>query len=304
MSKTLIGMVTFGNLEFTQLAVREIRRTTAAAVDLALVVGKPGDQATAAWCRQEGLVHWCHGVNMGFPASINDLYDHAWRGPGGYDYLVICGNDVVPYPGAIDALIEEADRGEFAWVASSQFDVASLCSAYPEQRRWFEGSSYLFRDFDQRPWDAHAARVPRAREVVPHVIADVHNLCLYHRSVADAIGYIDVNFFPAYFSDNDYCVRGHRAGVKACQLRHSAYFHFWSRTIHQGSGGSTHRYFDLNQEYYRAKWGGLVNDEHYALPFGGRPWALGNGVTLPGALKINDRSDEYRIVEYWRERGR
>jgi hypothetical protein len=128
----------------------------------------------------------------------------------------------------------------------------------------------------------------------------VRNLCLFKRSVAEKIGYADANFWPGgYFEDNDYCKRARMAGVKACGLAHSAYFHFWSRTIHQEGGSTTGTTFDRNGEFYGVKWGGPFDHERYAEPFDGKPYLLDGWIAQRPSLRISDRKNEGAIVEYW-----
>jgi GT2 family glycosyltransferase len=313
-TNTLIGIVTFGNIEFTKLTINSIRETTRNPVDFYVIVGKPEDAETEAWLRFEGIPCLRHQVNRGFPASLNDIYDWAWKHHD-YEHLIIAGNDIVPLMNGevgvngVDALIDLAKDSDWEWIASSQYDVRSLIRDHPEQAKYFEGPNCVFKDFTSRPWEVH--KDFRSFFVEEHSIRDVHNLCLYKKSVMDRIGYIDVNFFPAYFSDNDYCVRGTIAGVKACTLPHSAYFHFWSRTIHQGSGGSTDRHCENNARFYRTKWGGMPGGrEKWRVPFDGKDHCLNEGaspadmIVLPASLKIEDRRDELRIVEHWKEVAR
>jgi hypothetical protein len=140
----------------------------------------------------------------------------------------------------------------------------------------------------------------------------VRNLCLFKRSVFEKLGYADVNFWPGgYFEDNDYCARALRAGVKTCALRHSVYFHFWSRTIHQGGrAGSFHaRTFDACRQFYETKWGGNFKAEKWDVPFDGKTYSIGREgserdwqvAQLPASLRIDSRRDEAAIIDYWRE---
>lgn len=282
--KIALGMVTFGNLPFTQLALNEIRRTTRHPLDLCVIVGQPGDTATETWLRSERIPHLVHERNLGFPASINDIYDAVFRGPPEQrsDALILAGNDIVPYPNAVDALIECAETTDWEWICSSQLDARSLVQFHPEAGRYFEGATFRFTDFTARPWELHSDVRPPSIEA--GALRDVRNLCLFKRSVFDALGYADVNFWPGgYFEDNDYCVRAHRAGVRACTLPHSAYFHFWSRTIHQGNGSTTSTHFNRNAAYYAQKWGGPVDAETRR----DTPWFIGS------------RAGETQAIQYW-----
>lgn len=299
--KTLLGMVTFGNLPFTKLAIDEIRRTTQAPLDILVVIGNPDDTETLPWCQEQGILYVKHFANLGFPVSINDIYDRAF---GPYEALILAGNDIVPYPGAIDALIETAERTDWEWICSTQFDSKSLVAHYPEEAGKYFEAEMEFTDFAARPWDLHAAHVASAPVAIePHQFKDVRNLTLFKRSVFEQIGYADVNFWPGgYFEDNDYARRAVNAGLRGCGLPHSVYFHFWSRTIHQGphrENTRRHVQFQRNEIFYRTKWGGSFASEAYALPFGGAPFALPPDLILPSTIKIPDRLQEAAIISYW-----
>lgn len=306
MKKTLIGIVTFGNLPFTRLAIREIRATVTEPYELFVVVGKPDDIETRRFVAGAQIEHTFHRDNMGFPASINDIYDRAWR-EGDFDNLILMGNDVVPYPGAIDSMIRLANDSPWEWICSSQFDSKSLVARYPEAAPFFRGDNLIFEDFEARPWDlhmeAHAAEMRGGRDIIEEgCIKDVRNLCLFKRSVFSKLGYADVNFWPGgYFEDNDYCHRALKAGIAACGLPRSAYFHFWSRTIHQGEGKTANDfYFQRNSSFYQTKWGGPFGNEKHALPFGGEPYRSPAGVMLDPELAIHLRTRETPIIAYWR----
>jgi hypothetical protein len=102
-------------------------------------------------------------------------------------------------------------------------------------------------------------------------------LCVYNPKVYEAIGGYDTNF-AAYFSDNDYFRRMELAGWS----RHNSGIevgHVGSQTINSDPylrhlNGVT---FPLYREYYRAKWGGTVDEEQFTHPFGVLPkeWKLG-----------------------------
>lgn len=300
---TLIGIVTFGNLPFTKLTVRSIRETVVKyPYDIFCVVGKPEDQETKEWLEAEGIPHVVHDYNWGFPYSVNDIYDYAWK-ENDYANLVIIGNDVIPYPYAIDSLIHIAETTDYEWVCSKQYDVKGLVKDYPQTERYFRGTNLVFEDFESRPWEVFKGYSDQVVVDDRTGLSDVHNLALFKRSIFDKVGYIDVNFYPAYYEDNDYVRRAIRAGVKSCTADNSYYFHFWSRTIHQGSGGSNNRYFTLNRNFYIIKWGGDFGEEKYEVPFNGRKYMLAPGFELEPVLYLKDRSQEQDIARIWKSKG-
>lgn len=296
MSKTLVGISTFGNFDFTRLAVRSIKETSVSDVDICLVVGNPDDKETIGV--GDGKLHHLiiHSRNEGFPVAINDIYDTAWK-HNDYDYCVIMGNDVVAYPGCIDGMIAMAETGRFDMVCATQIDVQGLVAAHPYAAQYFHGPNYVFNDFDARPWELHTLRTEYGEE--PGAMKDIRNMALFTKGAFIKLGYCDVNYWPnGYFEDNCTARRGVLSGLNVVGAPHCEFFHFWSRTIHQGPSRKNHEYFRRNEEYYRRKWGGDWTQEKFTVPFNGKPYRIG-GVELEPTLHIGHRRNEEAIVNYW-----
>lgn len=284
--KTLVGIVTFGNYKFTELTINSIRETTKNKVDFFLIVGKPGDVETInligeQFSKYKDIHSKVHQENMGFPYSLNDIYDYAWK-ENDYDYLIIAGNDIVAFPETIDTLINVADTTDYEVISALQYDVRSLVKSFPETKPYFYGDSYIFTDFTAKPWEALIVKEDQVR-IADMQMYDIQNLCLYKKSVMDSIGYTDVNFYPAYYIDNDYARRIVNAGIRCCTVVTARFFHFWSRTIKQGSGGSTAHYFENNRQYYIDKWGDDFGRETKEAP-----------------ILIDSRDGEVDIIRKWR----
>lgn len=303
--KTLIGIVSYGNIDFLKLALRGIRETVTKPVDIAVVVARPGDVPMVEYLHGLGGIHVIINLfNKGFCGSLNDIYDHAFVN-GDYDAVIIMGNDVIPYPYAIDRMIECGETTKHEWIAASQYDVKSLCRDYPEAMQFFEGENYKFKDFDSRPWDLHLASAIKAENrIMESARADVQNLTLFKRAVFEMLGYFDVNYYSGgYFSDNDYCRCADLLNVPGCTLSGAGFFHFWSRTIHEGNKANTDQLFRRNQTYYGTKWGGPVGHEKFTIPFNGIPRMLAPDVPVPNTLKIATREHEVAQINCWREKS-
>jgi GT2 family glycosyltransferase len=279
-NKTVLAFVTFGGTEFTKLLVESVKKTTDK-VDMFAIVGKVDDNATVEYLESEGIPFIKHSANFGFPVGINDIYDYAWK-TNAYEYLILAGNDVVCYNYCINSLIKQAEITDYEVISAKQYDVRNLITDFPETKREFAGDDFVIRDFSERPWDRFTD-YSEEEKVEDMQLFDIQNLCLYKKSVFDKIGYTDANYFPAYFVDNDYALRMARAGIKYCSLSNARFFHFWSRVLKQGTGGSTPHFFENNRAYYMWKWGGPLNHE----------------LKNPD-LGIFDRDYEYKVVEFWK----
>lgn len=299
---TLIGIVSFGNLEFTKMAIESIEETVTESYMIYVVVGKPGDLETKEWLSSKGIFHIVHEKNMGFPSSVNDIYDFAWK-RNNFDNLVIMGNDVIALPYAIDSLIRVANTTEYIWISASEVDVRTFCFLRPEAKKYFSSGDFIFIDFSARPWKEFPLEVSSEIFVNSDIsLRDCHNLSIFKRDIFDRLGYIDVNFYPAYYEDNDFVRRAileETIKDRSSFLENAKYFHFWSRTIKQETGGSTDKFFRNNGKFYTTKWGDLFGDEIYTLPFNGKSYELSSGLFLPSVINITSREDEEKIVDYW-----
>lgn len=296
MPKVLVGMVTFGNLKYTIMSLNALRDHTSLPFDLLVISGKKND-GTEKFCESEEIDCKLHSVNWGFPRGINDIYEYAWIS-NDYDYVVIIGNDVLTYPNSIDALINLADNSDYEWIAGVEhMTPAQLVKKYPKYSEHFQGGKYNLKGETFTGWKE--VKVPRSNKITDlknhSITGDSHNLCLFKKSLFDKIGYVDVNFYPAYFEDNDYSRRAKLSNIKMARYSGAPYFHFWSRTIHEGGMASINdKYFPLNKKYYIRKWGGEPGKEKWNTPFNGRVSGYAS------EIKVGDRELEERVINGWR----
>lgn len=293
MSKTLVGICAYGGLRFLEMGLAALREQSG--FDTRVIVAKPEDGEMVEHLNKMGVYHHWHTKNLGFAASVNDLYEEAFA-HGDYDNLIIMGNDVIPMPGAVEVMIRCADTTDYEMVCGSEFNARFLYDHYPEARKFFQGENLVFTDWGARPWLLHQ---DHQTGVEPDTRKDIRNLTLFKRSSFEKVGYADVNFWPnGYFEDNDYGRRCDLLKVKACGLKEAAFFHFTSRTIHQNASRDHGKYFDRNRAYYVDKWHGPPGSEKLSAPFGGGPYRLGD-TEVPCDMKISTREHEAACIEHW-----
>lgn len=262
------------------------------------------------YLRGKQIITLKHDQNFGFPSCVNSLYDLAFDAShyqefnwfhegklGTYDNLIIMGNDVVPMPRTIEAMIHCADTTDYEMVCGSEFNARFLYDQYPAARKFFHGDNLIFNDWGARPWLLHK---DGQAGVQPDTRKDIRNLTLFKRSSFEKVGYDDVNFWPnGYFADNDYGRRCDLLGVSACGLKEAAFFHFQSRTIQQGEARDHGGYFNRNRMFYTHKWHGTPGEEKLATPFGSGPYHLGDGTEVPCDMKISSREHEQACINFW-----
>lgn len=283
-----VGMVTYGNLKYTKITYSSLHRNSNIDIDLVIVIGKPDDKETLEWAIDNSIPYILHDKNKGFPVSVNDIYDLFWGGKSELPLLII-GNDVVVYPGAVDELYKYFTLTGADWISASELCTPEEYSKnFPAYRKFFTDKFELRDGVDYKdlissyPSDGGNEVINLTFE---KKIGDSHNLCLFSRKLFDTLGYIDVNFFPAYFEDNDYGRRAILSGkLKMVRLEYAHYFHFWSRTIYEENMKVTNdRLFPMNKAYYIWKWGGEPGEE-----------------TKEGNISIFNRNSEDMIINYWR----
>lgn len=284
MSKTLVGICAYGGIKFLEMGLAALREQKG--FDVFVIIAKPGDDEMVDRMDHLSIPYYVHSENRGFAAAINDMYNQAFA-HGDYDNLIIMGNDVVPMPGAVEAMIRCADTTDYEMVCGSEFNAKFLVEQYPEARKFFHGDNLIFQDWGARPWLLHR---DGQIGVEPDTRKDIRNLTLFKRSSFEKVGYADVSFWPnGYFEDNDYGRRCDLLQIKACGLKEAAFFHFTSRTIHQNVSRDHGGYFNRNREHYVAKWGGSPGEEKWNTPC--------NRTALK--LRIDSRDHEDDAINHW-----
>lgn len=171
------------------------------------------------------------------------------------DYILVCNNDIILHPDAIDNLVKFAEtHPEFImWTAAQYSSLRSIKTAT-------YGDS-----FDDHP---HFSCFMIKRDF-PDILKAKDSP---HEPFP---GYFDENIKPAYLEDNDMHNRILRAGFKAGITASALFYHFGSRTIQADDelnekNSITHK---NNKIYYAEKWGfnpdgvGIGNDDPVRFNF-------------------------------------
>lgn len=304
--KVLVGMVTYGNPTYTRMALHALQDAMMLCdkgyvIYPYAVVGKPGDGATVSLLEELSIPYIKHKINKGFPASLNDLMDIAF-GELGCDYFISVGNDVLVHPLSLNIMLNTAVKDGYHFLGGIEVTPQKLCNIVDIKYKFDFENNTKFLETALPEWNAQNVKLGSGRKrnrLEFGVIGDTHNFALFSKEMFNQVGYVDVNFFPAYFEDNDYGRRMQYTQLKQADSNDLLYFHFWSRTLYEGGTQSLNkRLFDKNEEYYITKWGGKPGKETWSIPFNNKPKVL-NGVNLPNSIGVYDRGFEGAIIDYW-----
>lgn len=293
MTKILIGFVTFGNWKYTSMlldslnvSLKNAKKVLDIDVEMVGVVGKPNDTITANGLRERGISFFQHFTNMGFPSSLNDIYEYGFIKLES-DYVIILGNDILLQEHALENLVKTTLEHKFDFLSGMEISIDKFISLVQGAEKFFDlKNNKKFLGSSLPDWGKVA--VSKTEEIRNRsnfsTIGDTQNFAIFSKNCFDKVGYTDVNFYPAYFNDNDYGKRMQLAELKIGDTNQAIYLHFWSRTIYEENMKRTNdKYFPLNKQYYISKWGGEPGKEKKSAK-----------------VKIENRVAEVEVVERWR----
>lgn len=175
------------------------------------------------------------------------------------DYILICNDDIILSPLAIDNLVDFFEN-----VAP---DNVVLASGRNMRGRYSDPYSAL----DYYP----------VQEEFDYPDHPDFSCFMIRKDTRDLVGLFDENFIPAYFEDNDYHRRINLLGYRGVNYGGAGFFHIGSVTqnLDPDSPAVPSSVFDGNRQYYIDKWGGDPGRETFTSPYdeGGDPreWRRG-----------------------------
>lgn len=227
-------MVTRNNLHLTKAAVKSVlsmTETDGMSIFL-LVVDNSSTDGTASWLHTKSTVATYH---------LKDQYSLAkcWNIGlktllrSGYKEALVINNDVELRPDTYELL--SGYGADFVTGVGTSTDIA--CQGVRDAAD-LESTENNHPDF---------------------------SCFMIRKTVTDRVGWFDEDYYPAFYEDNDYHVRMHRAGIRAVSVD-VPFLHHGSQTIKQAEPGEQKlimRYADLNKERFRQKYGCVPGTPEY-----------------------------------------
>lgn len=185
-------------------------------------------------------------VNFG----INDGFER------GYDYVLVCNNDIVLHPEALWRIGERFEKG------TGTDEMLGMVTCMD-----------IRGEMDAKGIAPHNIEFVFAGEKESVDEAPHPNFSAFAISLAcwEEIGEFDELFAPAYFEDNDIHYRMKLAGIDAIVYPPAMFYHYGSRTQNEaqenGEPFVPSPIFEKNREKYVKKWGGVPGEEKFQNPY-------------------------------------
>ena len=246
-----IIVLTFNQLEQTQLCLKSIERYTPQPYELILVNNGSTD-GTLDYLRKYADDHGnvciiANKENLGFAAGNNQ-----GLGLANGNYLLLLNNDTVVTEGWLGRMLSVFER-------YLEVGIVGPVSNYVSGPQQVKGASYQnlekMHHFAKQWSVEHKGQTIEFQRVVGFCL-------LAKREVIDRIGGLDERFGSGNFEDDDFCLRAAAAGYKA-RIALDAFIHHTGSQTFKGAGINYQQILERNWEIFKTKWQ-LPQD----LPFG------------------------------------
>ncbi len=221
-----------------------------------------GTRAAASKYVSELFAHQRNEERWGFQKSVNFGVNDAWE--RGFDYVLVCNNDILLHPEAIWRLVERFENPFFLRTTDDKGEPVPMVDVPLAMVTCMD----MRGEIEPGALSQYNAKDKEACADSPHPNFSAFMLS---RECWDTVGEMDEAFAPAYFEDNDYHYRIQLSGMEAITHAPALFFHFASGTQREANGdGSSlvsHGMFENNKATYVRKWGGMPGHETFKTPY-------------------------------------
>lgn len=232
-----IVIPTWKNLEYLDLALKGVRRNSAADHEV-IVFFNEFDASCARWLEGQTVKHGRSDRNLGVCGAVNRGAEMATT-----EYLCFLNDDMYPLPGWDLALAEHLGAGDPLWLSGTAVEAGEATPCY------IGGC-----DYGDRPETFQEERLLKEYAVLkrPYNIVSTWTPTLLAMKDWRAVGGFDEAYFPGNGSDPDLAMKFYRQGCRLfIGVGASLVYHFSRRTISRFDDDET---MDP-RAYFKKKWG-------------------------------------------------
>jgi len=227
--KVLVVVLTYNLLDLTKKAISSIRSSYDYDI---LVIDNDSIDGTQDWLRKRGIE--CISYKCTIPEAWNRGMKEAYE--RGYDYCMLCNNDIVLADNYIDTVIETAERRQAYAVTGNVISKGHLTKA-----RTFD-FSHFFIDVESY------VTIQKAGD---------YSALLLSRECIEKIGRFDERFGPRYQADEDHLLRLRLAGRAPVKTYNTCFLHLLGQVVEfDAEAKKNHQKdWDRNVRLFRKLWG-------------------------------------------------
>ena len=239
---TSIILLSYNTYPYTKACIESIRRHTEPGTYEIIVIDNASQDESVDWLKEQtDCILICNRENVGFPKGCNQGMEIA-KG----SEILLLNNDVIVTPGWLVQLRQALYSSPMVGAVSC---MSNSCSNFQQ----VDASYDTLEELDTFAKDYHSHN---ALHWIPWMIL-VGFCFLLKREVFHKIGYMDEQFSPGNYEDNDYSFRVWVAGYQLLLCKDTFIHHFGSVSFKKRDAASQQRYFDLlqrNRNKFLQKW--------------------------------------------------
>ncbi|OPA80159.1 glycosyl transferase family 2 [Paenibacillus selenitireducens] len=237
MTFTSIIIPTYNGLHYLQSCVNSIRQYTNVPYEL-IVVDNASTDGTVEYCRREAITFISLPTNVGFPKACNE----GLRAAKG-DHLLLLNNDVIVTHHWLSNMTNALSQFKHVGIVGPKTNYASGRQkvTYPYDN--FDELHRLTQEINQQ----NASKWKDVERLVGFCF-------LFKREVMERIGYLDEQFSPGHYEDDDYCYRARMHGYHLLICGDTYVHHHGGISFLKHESTELNKLIDRNYHLFRQKW--------------------------------------------------
>lgn len=245
--KTSIVILTYNKLEYTRQCIESIRTFTSQDSYELIIVDNHSTDGTVEWLKAQSDIKFIlNDTNVGFPKGCNQGIEIS-KG----DNILLLNNDVIVTENwlnnLVSALYSDPSIGAVGPVTNSAAYYSTVDVGYQSL-----GEMHQF-----------AKKINKSNPLKWEERLKLIGFCmLIKKSAVGEIGFLDEQFSPGNFEDDDYSVRLRRAGYKLLLCRDTFIHHYGSISWRDNLNEYTH-IMSTNEKKFLNKWG--INSQSFVI---------------------------------------